>query len=92
MPGAALLSRQSNRRGVRISLRRRLRAGFRALLAFAAEIFATPGYRHREDFMQLAAREARERSDAIEASVGAMSAADIRRVVPQAPAERRSPR
>lgn len=89
MPSATLSSRQPRPvRNPRISLRRRLRAIFRMLLDLARELFATAGYRRgREDFLQLAAREARERSEAIDASVGAMSAADIRRIGQHAPAE-----
>ena len=93
MPSAALLSRHPNRdprftRTPRISLRRRLRAIARTVIDVISEIVATGGYRRgREDFMQIAAREARERSEAIDASVGAMSAADIRRIGQHAPAE-----
>jgi hypothetical protein len=68
-------------RSARIPLRWRLRAIGRALLQLVREIVAAPGYRRgREDFLQIAAREARERSEAIDGSVGAMSAADIRRI------------
>ena len=95
MPSAALLSRHPNRdprfvRTPRISVRRRLRAILRHLTALFRELVATPGFRHGgEDFLQVAAREARERSEAIEASVGAMSAADIQRITPVPPADRR---
>lgn len=76
-------------RSTRIPLRWRLRAIGRALVQLTRELIVVPGYRRgREDFLQLAAREARERSDAIDASVGAMSAADIRRI---ADATRREP-
>ena len=76
-------------RTVRIPLRRRLRAIGNALLHLLRELLSAPGYRRgHEDFLQLAAREARERSEAIDASVGAMSAADIRRI---AQATRREP-
>lgn len=94
MSSAASLSRHPNRdprsmRTPRISLRRRLRAITRHLIGFLREIIATPGVRHsREDFLEVAAREARERSEAIEASVGAMSAADIQRITPVPPADR----
>lgn len=89
MPIAALSSRPPHQvRSPRISLRRRLRAIFRTLLDFARELFASAGYRRsREDFLEAAAREARERNEAIDASVGAMSAADIRRIGQHAPAE-----
>jgi hypothetical protein len=92
MPSAALLSRHSDRdprftRTPRISWRRRIRAILRNLTDFIREILATPGYRRREDFMKIAAREAHERSEAIDASVGAMSPADIRRIAPSAPLE-----
>jgi hypothetical protein len=94
MPSALLPSRQSNRasramRTPRIPLRWRIRAVFRTLRALAAEIIATQGHRRREDFLQAAAREVRERSEAIDGSVGAMSADDIRRIAPSAP-DRRS--
>jgi hypothetical protein len=80
-------------RSTRIPLRRRLRATFRALLDLAAEIIATSGYRRsREDFLQMAAREARERDEAIDGSVGAMSAADIQRIAQHAPDRRRADR
>jgi len=76
-------------RSARIPLRWRLRAIGRALLQLTRELIVVPGYRRGgEDFLQLAAREARERSEAIDASVGAMSAADIRRI---ADATRREP-
>lgn len=86
---AALLTR-STHRIPRISLRRRFRAGFRALLDFAAEVLRTPGFRRHEDFLQVAAREARERDEAIDGSVGAMSQADIQRISQQAPDRRRA--
>jgi len=85
MPSATLSSRPP--RPIRISLRRRLRAVFRMLLDFTRELFATSGYRRGEDFLQAAAREARERSEAIDASVGAMSADDIRRIAHHGPTE-----
>ena len=88
---AALLPQRDPRltRNPRISLRRRLRAIGRALLHLGREIIWTSGYRSgREDFLQMAAREARERSEAIDASVGAMSAADIRRIKPPEPSGR----
>jgi hypothetical protein len=92
MPSAALLSRHPHRdprftRTPRIPWRRRLRAILRNLTDFVREILATPGYRRREDFMQIAAREALERNEAIDASVGAMSPADIRRIAPSAAVE-----
>ena len=86
---AALLTRPPQR-VPRISLRRRFRAIFRALLDFAGELFKTPGYRGGEDFLQVAAREARERDEAIDGSVGAMSAADIQRIAQHAPDRRRT--
>ena len=86
---AALLTRPPHR-VPRISLRRRLRALFRALLDFAGELIKTPGYRGGEDFLQAAAREARERDEAIDGSVGAMSAADIQRIAQHAPDRRRT--
>jgi hypothetical protein len=69
-------------RSTRIPLRRRLRAVYRSLAKLLGQIIASQGHDRsaREDFMQAAAREARERAEAIEASVGAMSAADIQRV------------
>ena len=93
MPSAALLSRHPNRdprftRTPRISWRRRLRAILRNLTDFVREIIATPGYRRsHEDFMEIAAREARERDEAIDGSVGAMSPADIRRIAPPSQVE-----
>jgi hypothetical protein len=93
MSSAALSSRPPQReprqiRNPRISLRRRFRAIYRNLADLLREIIAAPGHRRaREDFMQAAAREARERTDAIDASVGAMSAADIRRIARPAPAD-----
>jgi hypothetical protein len=86
---AALLTRPPHR-VPRISLRRRLRAVVRALLDVAGELIKTPGYRRREDFLQAAAREARERDEAIDGSVGAMSAADIQRIAQHAPDRRRA--
>jgi hypothetical protein len=70
------------RRRTRIRLRRRLRAAWRSLLKLIGQIMTSQGHagRARADFMQQAAHEAREREDAIDASVGAMSAADIRRI------------
>lgn len=88
---AALLTR-STHRNPRISLRRRFRAVFRATLDFVGELLQTPGFRRREDFLQVAAREARERDEAIDGSVGAMSQADIRRIAQQAPDRRRAER
>jgi hypothetical protein len=69
-------------RSTRIPLRRRLRAAYRAITVLLGQLAASQGHDStaREDFLQLAAREARERAEAIEASVGAMSAADIQRV------------
>lgn len=86
MPTAVLPSRQPKHvRTPRISLRRRIRAILRALAAFIGEIAVTQGFRRREHFLQAAAREARERSEAIDASVGAISAADIRRIAAHGP-------
>jgi hypothetical protein len=95
MPSTLLPSRRPNRashaiRTPRIPLRWRVRAIFRTIHALAAEIIATQGHRRREDFLQAAAREARERSEAIDGSVGAMSADDIRRIAPRAPGRRRA--
>lgn len=69
-------------RSTRIPLRRRLRAAYRSITRLLGQIAASQGHDSpmREDFMQLAAREAREREEAIDASVGAMSAADIQRI------------
>jgi hypothetical protein len=69
-------------RSTRIPLRRRLRAAYRSITGLLGQIVASQGHDspRREDFMQSAAREARERAEAIDASVGAMSAADIQRV------------
>jgi hypothetical protein len=66
----------------RIPLRRRLRAAYRGITVLLGQLAASQGHDStaREDFLQLAAREARERAEAIDASVGAMSAADIQRV------------
>ena len=86
MRSAALLTRPPHRdprqtRDVRIPLRRRLKAVGSVLLQLLREVIAASGYRRGgEDFLQVAAREARERTEAIEASVGAMSAADIHRI------------
>jgi hypothetical protein len=88
---AALLTRPPHR-VPRISLRRRLRAVVRALLDFAGELLRTPGFRRHEDFLQVAAREARERDEAIDSSVGAMSQADIQRIAQYAPDRRRADR
>jgi hypothetical protein len=88
---AALLTRQPHR-VPHISWRRRLRAIVRTVLDFVAELIRTPGYRRREDFLQAAAREARERDEAIDGSVGAMSQADILRIAQQAPDRRRADR
>jgi hypothetical protein len=70
------------RRRTRIPLRRRLRAAWRSMLKLIGQIMSSQGHagRTRMDFMQHAAHEARERKEALDASVGAMSAADIRRV------------
>ncbi len=69
-------------RSTRIPLRRRLRIAFRSLGAWLARIVAAESHApSAESVAQLSAREARERAAAIDASVGAMSAADIRRVV-----------
>lgn len=86
---AALLTRPPHR-VPRISLRRRLRAIVHVLLDVAGELMRTAGYRRHEDFLQVAAREARERDEAIDGSVGAMSAADIRRIAQNAPDRRRA--
>jgi hypothetical protein len=69
-------------RSTRIPLRRRLRAAYRTITILLGQLAASQGHDSptREDFLQLAAREAREREEAIDASVGAMSAADIQRV------------
>jgi hypothetical protein len=87
---AALLTRPPHRepRVPRISWRRRLRAIVGIVLDLAREIIRTPGYRRGEDFLQLAAREARERDEAIAGSVGAMSAADIQRIAQYVPPDR----
>lgn len=87
---AALLAR--TQRIPHISLRRRLRALVRAVVEFLGEILRTPGYRGGEDFLEAAAREARERNEAIDGSVGAMSHADIQRIAQQAPDRRRADR
>jgi hypothetical protein len=79
-------------RSTRVPLRRRLRAAYRSLAGLLRQIAAAEGHdnpRH-EDFLQAASREARERAEAIDASVGAMSAADIRRIARQAPDRRRA--
>jgi hypothetical protein len=95
MRSATLLTRPPHRdprssRDVRIPLRRRLRAIGNALLQLFREVLAASGSRRgREDFLQVAAREARERDEAIDSSVGAMSQADIRRIAQHAP-DRRS--
>lgn len=95
MPSALLPSRQPRHasrliRTPRIPLRWRIRAIFRTIRALAAGIITIQGHRRREDFLQAAAREGRERSEAIDGSVGAMSADDIRRIVPPAPDRRRA--
>jgi hypothetical protein len=69
-------------RSMRIPLRRRLRAAYRSITKLLAQIVASQGHDSpmRKGFMAHAAREAREREEAIDASVGAMSAADIKRI------------
>lgn len=68
-------------RSTRIPLRRRLRAAYRSLTKLFGQLAASQGHDSaREELRKLAAQEARERAEAIEASVGAMSAADIRRI------------
>lgn len=69
-------------RSTRIPLRRRLRAAYRSIARLIGQVVASQGHDSplRKDFMQHAAHEAREREEAIDASVGAMSAADIRRI------------
>jgi hypothetical protein len=68
-------------RSPRISLRRRLRAALRNLAALFNRIIAAQGRPERETITQRSAREEHERKDAIDASVGAMSAADIQRMI-----------
>jgi hypothetical protein len=69
-------------RSTRIPLRRRLRAAYGSLAKLFSQVLASQGHDNpeRRDFLQHAAHEARERAEAIDASVGAMSAADIQRV------------
>lgn len=78
-------ARTARQRSPRIGLRRRLRASWRALLLKAGNaLFDRDGERdfaaRRKDAERLAALETKARSEAIEASVGAMTAADIQRV------------